>query len=200
MIHWKRRKQIFDALEAEKKRRSGKAELSDRETARLLSYVKRHFRKTSEKKAGSYAAMSARTKGRARFSSYKDMDEYIENEKRNRIFTGYLMERLAERGLPVKGLYKLAGLHRSIKQKIELSSGLEPYRPDKNTVIKMGMAMRMTLDEMDRMLAAAGFALANNDEKDIVIRYCIERKIYDRYEIDARVYARTGKSLYKERA
>jgi len=109
------------------------------------------------------------------------------------------MERLAERDLSTKGLYKLAGLNRSIKQKIEVSSDLDPYKPDKDTVIKMGMSMQMDFDEMSKMLAAAGFALSKNDRKDIVIKFCIDKKIYNRDEVDAMVFEITDKSLYKER-
>jgi len=144
------------------------------------------------------AIKSKGVKSKAYFSSSKELDQYVKNEK-NQTFTRHLMKELAERGLTLKGLYKLADLHRSIKQKIELSSDSEPYQPEKDTVIKMGMAMQMTFDEMSKLLEAAGLALGTNDKKDIVIKYCIEKKIFDRFKVDRLVYEITGKSLYKVR-
>jgi len=198
MIHWKRRKKIQEALEEKIKKPNRKVKLSDKKIANLLAYVKRHFKPVPESKAKppASAIVFKGVKSKSHFSTYKELDEYVKKE-RNQIFTKYLMERLAERDLAIKGLYKLAGLNRSIKQKIEVSSDLDPYQPDKDTVIKMGIAMQMNLDEMNKMLASAGFALSKNDKKDIVISYCIDKKIYDCYEVDARIYEVTGKSLYK---
>jgi len=199
MIHWQRRKKIQAALEAENNNPHREVVLSDKRIADLLAYVKKYFIEAPKNNALPASAMVSRgAKSKAYFSSSRELDEYIKKEK-NQIFTRYLMERLVERDLSTKGLYKLAGLYRSIKQKIEVSSDLDPYKPDKDTVIKMGMGMQMDFDEMSKMLAAAGFALSKNDRKDIVIKFCIDKKIYNRDEVDALVYEITGKSLYKER-
>jgi len=200
MIHWQRRKKLQAALEAENNTTHKKIVLTDKIIAVLQAYVKRYYVETPKNNAPlPVSAMKSRgAKSKAYFSSSRELDEYVKKEK-NQIFTRYLMERLAERDLSTKGLYKLAGLNRSIKQKIEVSSDLDPYQPDKNTVIKMGMGMQMDFDEMNKMLAAAGFALSKNDRKDIVIKFCIDKKIYNRDEVDAFVYEITGKSLYKER-
>jgi len=210
MIHWKRRKKIQDALEAEKNHPRGKVVLSDRRIASLLSYVKKHFREAPENKVKLPASVmasaaigiiggAAGVRSKAHFSSEQGLQEYVKKNK-NQIFTKYLLDRLAERCMTVKDLYKLTYLNRSIRTKILQSSDLNPYKPDKDTVLKMGIAMQMTLDEMDKFLETAGFALTYNDEKDIVIRYCIDRKIFNCVEVDAMVYKMTGKSLYKERA
>jgi len=200
VIHWKRRKKIQAALEAENNNPRKKIVLNDKIIDALQVYVKRYFVEVPKKTVNlpASAMASIGTKSKAYFSSSRELDEYIKKEK-NKIFTRYLMERLAERDLSTKGLYKLTGLNRSIKQKIEVSSDLAPYQPDKDTVIKMGMGMQMDFDEMSKMLAAAGFALSKNDKKDIVIKYCIDKKIYDRDEVDALIYEITGKSLYRER-
>jgi len=198
MIHWQRRKKIQAALEAENNNPNKKVVLSEKIIAGLQAYVKRYYVEAPQNKATppAYAMVSGGKKSKAYLSSSPELDERVNKEK-NQTFTRHLMERLAERELTVKGLYKLAGLNRSIKQKIETSSDLEPYQPDKDTVIKMGIAMRMKFDEMGKMLAAAGFALSNNDKKDIVIKYCIDNNKFDRYEVDRYVYEVTGKSLYR---
>jgi len=198
MIHWQRRKKIQAALEAENNNPDKKVVLNNKIIAALQTYVKRYYVEAPKSKAKHLAStmVSKGVKSKAHFSSSPELDEYVKKEK-NQIFTRYLMERLAERELTIKGLYKLTGLNRSIKQKIETSSDLDPYQPDKDTVIKMGIAMRMNLDEMGKMLAVAGFALSRNDKKDIVIKYCIEKLgEFDRYKVDRLVYEVTGKSLY----
>jgi hypothetical protein len=200
MIHWQRRKKIKAALKAHDENPRRKVALSDKKIADLLAYVKRYFKETRGS-PGKFPASSIAAEGvksKAYFSSYKDMDIYIK-ENRKWLFTKYLTERLEEREMTVKDLYKLAGFHRSIKQKIELSSDIDPYQPDKDTVIKMGIAMQMNFEEMNKLLDAAGFSLARNDRKDLVIRYCINEKIYDRVEVDWRVIEATGKSIYKTR-
>ncbi|GHU88836.1 hypothetical protein FACS189476_06650 [Spirochaetia bacterium] len=207
MIHWSRIKKIKAALlEAENGNENSrrKVELSPRKIADMLEYVKRYYKEEPQAAANKFSSskIAAVVPGfgvaaiGAHLSSGDDLDGYIK-ENRNKIFTNYLKQKMNEWDITITDLYKLARLHRSIKQKIEWSSDLEPYQPDKDTVIKIGMAMQMKLDEMNEFLAAAGFALANNDKKDIVIKYCITKKIYDLYEIDACVLRATDKSLYK---
>ena len=198
MIHWQRRKKIQAALAAENNSPKKKIVLSDKIITDLQAYIKRYYVETPKNKAkpSAFAIVSGGAKSKAHFSSSPELDERVKKEK-NQIFTRNLMERLAEREMTIKELYKLTGLNRSIKQKIETSSDLHPYQPDKDTVIKIGLAMQMNYDEMGKMLAAAGFALSKNDKKDIVINYCIDKKIFDRYTVDRYVYEVTGKSLYK---
>jgi hypothetical protein len=101
------------------------------------------------------------------------MIQYI-NVHRNRYVFSKLLEKYKnEKGISNTDLYDQAMISRQLYSKIvsELY-----YHPDKNTVIALGLGLRLTREKMDKLLASAGYALSNCIMSDLVIMFCIEKK------------------------
>ena len=58
------------------------------------------------------------------------------------------------------------------------------YKPGKNTVIALALALELTKKETDKLLSSAGYSLSDSDTFDLVIQFCLEKKIYDFYQIN----------------
>lgn len=73
-------------------------------------------------------------------------------------------------------IYKKAGIDRRHFSKIRSSPD---YRPGKNTVIALALALELEIEEADDLMRAAGYSLSDSDTTDLVIQFCLEKKIYN---------------------
>ena len=73
-------------------------------------------------------------------------------------------------------IYKQAGIDRRLFSKIRSNSN---YRPNKNTAVAFALALNLSQDDADSLLRAAGYSLSENETFDLVIRFCLEKKIYN---------------------
>lgn len=73
-------------------------------------------------------------------------------------------------------VYKKAGIDRKLFSKIRSNPN---YRPGKNTIIALALALELNKKETDKLLSAAGYSLSDSDTADLIILYCLEKKIYD---------------------
>lgn len=78
-------------------------------------------------------------------------------------------------------IYKKAGLDRKLFSKIRVSSN---YIPRKSTVIALCLALELDEEAADKFLAAAGYSLSYNRKFDLVVRFCIENRIYNLMEVN----------------
>lgn len=75
-----------------------------------------------------------------------------------------------------KDFYDLIGIDRSMYSKV--TSPIE-YHPSKDTVLKMAVGFRLTVDEANRFLAAAGYAFSDANKTDVIFKTCLEQGFYD---------------------
>jgi len=78
-------------------------------------------------------------------------------------------------------VYKRAGIDRRHFSKIRSNPD---YRPGKNTVIALGIALELSRDETDQLLSSAGYSFSENDTFDLVIQFFIAKKIYKIHDIN----------------
>ncbi|GHV79490.1 hypothetical protein AGMMS49944_12810 [Spirochaetia bacterium] len=109
---------------------------------------------------------------------------------------GFALERLREeRGLKPAELYHRAQIDKRLYSKILGSSN---YRPKKETASAFGLALNLSPDEFNEFLKTAGYALSDSSIADLVIRFCMERKIYDVTDVNALLLEAGQKTLSKE--
>jgi hypothetical protein len=73
-------------------------------------------------------------------------------------------------------IYKKAGIDRKHFSKIRSNP---TYRPGKNTIIALALALELTKKETDKLLGSAGYTLSESETSDLIIQFCLEKKIYD---------------------
>jgi hypothetical protein len=57
-------------------------------------------------------------------------------------------------------------------------------RPSKNTVIQLGLALHLDEAGMNDLLKTVSFTLSGNIRSDVVIKFCLENKIYAIYDVN----------------
>ena len=180
--------------------------VSDNLIAALKLYIKEHYQLVSfagkfpgRKKAGRHTlnkyARGIRVKG---FSEVSDLMSGFIKEKRDYDSFAFALEKLREeKGLSPAELYKAAWIDKRVYSKM-MSTG--NYRPAKSTAIAFGLALKLSSKEFSDFLQNAGFALSNSSIFDLVIRFCVEREIFDLHDVNALLLQADQKTLIKEAA
>jgi hypothetical protein len=78
-------------------------------------------------------------------------------------------------------LYQHVMVSRSVFSKIRSS---DAYQPDKDTVFKFAIGLRLNLEEGITFLAAAGFNFKLSSYRDLAIRHCLETAKFDLLMVD----------------
>ena len=64
----------------------------------------------------------------------------------------------------------------------------ESYRPSKNTILAFAIALKLSLEETERLLATVGFTLSRSSKFDVIIEYFILRGEYDIHKINETLF------------
>ncbi len=107
-------------------------------------------------------------------------------------FSQCLIRMIDEKQMLDPEVYKRANIDRKhfnhIKNNIQ-------YRPKKETAVALAIGMRLNMEETATLLERAGFVLSRSSKFDLIIRYCIEHKIYNIFEINEILFSEDQKTL-----
>ncbi len=116
---------------------------------------------------------------RERFTLDQLMEEVGES------FHEMLFLRIDMSGMTDVEVYKRANMDRKLFSKIRSNPA---YHPRKHTVLALAIALRLSIEETVDLLAHAEYALSPGNKGDLIVRYFIERGVYDITTINYALY------------
>lgn len=115
----------------------------------------------------------------------RSLDDILDQTEET--FQEQLLRLIAEKGFKNAEVYKRANLDKRLFAKIKADP---QYTPKKTTALAFAIALHLSLDETLDLIGRAGYTLSPSSKFDLVIRYFIEHKLYDLYEIDTELFER----------
>ncbi|MDF2855374.1 MAG: hypothetical protein K0Q87_1225 [Neobacillus sp.] len=106
--------------------------------------------------------------------------DFIKN-KRKPSFNQTLFSYIDKTGVSDSDIYKKAGIDRRHFSKIRSNSD---YRISKNTAIALAIALELSEYETDNLLESAGYSLSDSETFDLVVKFCLDKKIYNRHDVN----------------
>ena len=117
-------------------------------------------------------------------SSYSSIDNYIDDNKDDNRFQKLLFSYIDNRGLKDSDVYNKVNIDRRLFSKIRNDN----YHPGKDTIIKLAIALNLSIDELEELLSSASYSLPKNNERDLIIRFSFINNIYNIDTINGFLY------------
>ena len=114
----------------------------------------------------------------------KSLHEYMKSMDKS--FAYKLFDLIDEHGMTDVECYKKANVDKKTLSKIKCNP--DTYRPSKQTAVAFAIALKLNLDETQDLLASAGLTLSRSFTFDKIIRYFIQKEIYDIFEINEALF------------
>ena len=124
------------------------------------------------------------------FEKQQSLDDFI---KLDESFAVKLIKLIDAKGLSDVECYKKANVKKQTWHKLMTDKS---YRPNKKTAISFAIALELSLDETQELLSSVGFVLSDSSLSDVIIKYCLESKIYDVFEIDSALFKYDQETLF----
>lgn len=128
--------------------------------------------------------MMAPSKAKASRIAEKSLHEYMKTMDKS--FAYKLFDLIDKRGMTDVECYKKANVDKKTFSKIKCKP--QTYKPSKQTAVAFAIALKLNLDETQDLLASAGLTLSRSFTFDIIIRYFIQKGVYDIFEINEALF------------
>lgn len=78
-------------------------------------------------------------------------------------------------------VYRRADIDRRLFSKIRSNPD---YHPSKQTAVALSLALHLSKEQTEELLASAGHVLSRSMIRDVIVLFCIERQIYDLHDVN----------------
>lgn len=96
-------------------------------------------------------------------------------------FAEYMFKLIEEKNMTNAEVYRRVNLHRKIFSDIRHKKN---YVPRRETIIKIIFALELSIEEAEKLLSKAGYALSDGNEFDLTVEKYIREKNFNQFEID----------------
>ena len=135
-------------------------------------------------KRGSRAAPADKWGSRAASLEDGELDVLLDHLDAS--FSETVLALIDRSGMTDAEVYHRANLSRQLFSKIR---GKADYRPTKPTAVALALALELDLPATQDLLARAGLTLSNTSKFDVIVRFFIERGIYDIFRLNEALFA-----------
>ena len=106
--------------------------------------------------------------------NYSSINDFIKQS--DDILQDNIRKMILDKQLDEVEVYKKADIDRKLFSKIRTQPD---YHPNKNTLLKLCLAMNLNTDETENLLNSAGYSLSKSLRSDLILRYCFGHRIFD---------------------
>lgn len=131
-----------------------------------------------------FRACSAAAPAPAAGAASTELDDLLEHLDAG--FSETLFALIDQRGLADAEVYHRANLSRQLFSKIRSNPA---YRPTKPTAVALAMALELDVPATQDLLSRAGLTLSRTSKFDVIVRFFLERGIYDIYQLNEALFA-----------
>lgn len=117
-------------------------------------------------------------------SKSKSLAEYM--KAMDKSFAWKLFDYIDSKGMTDVECYKKANVDKKTFSKIKCNP--DTYKPSKHTAVAFAIALELTLDETQDLLASAGLTLSQSFTFDKIIRYFLQKGVYDVFVINEALF------------
>lgn len=109
----------------------------------------------------------------------KALDDLLRSQDEG--FSAMLLRLIDEKGRQDVEVYKAANVDRRTFSKIRSNQW---YQPKKTTALAFAVSLHLSVEETENLLNRAGFSLSNSSKQDIIVRFFLEKGLYDIHKIN----------------
>lgn len=120
------------------------------------------------------------------------IEDYIVDESNIPTFSKLVKNIMNEKGMTSKDIYKNSLINRKLFSALNVN---DEYIPSRETAIMYCLALKLSYSESERLMKSAGYCFYEYSNFDIIIKYCIDNKIFNIDKVNDALYYYTRKCL-----